>query len=61
MSDTGIIIAVITSIGLLVLNWAAFRQDAAIAGHDKKQMLKMAAIWITIFAVVVGVFALLPR
>lgn len=36
------------TIGCLVLNWFAFRADAVEAGHDRKQMLRMAAIWVTI-------------
>ena len=34
----------------LVLNWHAFRGSSAEAGHGGKQKLKMAAIWLTIFA-----------
>ena len=43
-------ILIVMSIALLALNWFAFRGDAAAAGHGRKQMLRMAAIWITIIA-----------
>lgn len=41
-------IYVILAFGCLVLNYYAFRSDAARAGHGRKQMLQMAAIWITV-------------
>lgn len=52
-------IFIVMALALLVLNWFAFRADANAAGHDRRQMLKMAAIWVTIFAVVTGVIILI--
>ena len=49
---------IVLSIGCLVLNWFAFRADAAEAGHDRKQMLRMAAIWATIIVGATVAFSL---
>lgn len=48
---------IVLSICCLVLNWFAFRADAEQAGHDRKQMLKMAAIWVTIIVAVAFAFS----
>lgn len=42
------VVAVIGAVMVLALNFYAFRGDAAAAGHGRQQMLKMAAIWVTI-------------
>lgn len=39
---------IVLAIGCLVLNFYAFRGDAAAAGHGRKQILQMAAIWASI-------------
>ena len=46
------------ALAMLVLNWFAFRSDAAVAGHRRKQMLQMAAIWATIITAVTLAFGL---
>lgn len=38
-------ILIVMALALLVLNWYSFRGDAEAAGHGRKQMLRMAAIW----------------
>lgn len=38
-------------IACLAMNWFAFRASANDAGHGRRQKLKMAAIWLTIFVV----------
>ena len=51
----------VMALGCLVLNYYAFRGDAAAAGHGRQQMLKMAAIWaviITVLAIVLSRFPL---
>lgn len=58
MTTTATVIAIISAIALLVLNGAAFRSDAAAAGHGRKQMMQMAAIWVLLFAVVTVLFGL---
>ena len=40
----------VIALGWLVLNFYAFRSDAAAAGHGRKQKLQMAAIWFTVIA-----------
>ena len=50
----------VLALGCLVLNYFAFRGDAAAAGHGRKQKLQMAAIWaviITVLAFVLDRFA----
>ncbi len=49
---------VVMALAVLFLNWFAFRADAADAGHGRKQMLQMAAIWATIITTVTLVFGL---
>ena len=49
----------VLALGCLVLNYYAFRSDAAAAGHGRQQMLKMAAVWaviITALAFILGRF-----
>ena len=41
---------IVLALGCLVLNFFAFRSDAAAAGHGTRQKLQMAAIWVTIIA-----------
>lgn len=41
-------ILIVMAAAILVLNWYAFRSDAAAAGHGRRQKLQMAAIWLTI-------------
>ncbi len=51
----------VMALGCLVLNYYAFRSDAAAAGHKRKQMLQMAAIWaviITVLAIILSRFPL---
>ncbi len=43
-------IFVLLGVVCLVLNWYAFRGSAKSAGHGRGQMLKMAAIWLTVFS-----------
>jgi uncharacterized membrane protein YphA (DoxX/SURF4 family) len=50
MMTTATIVAIISGVALLALNWRAFQGDAAAAGHGPKQMLQMAAIWALIIA-----------
>lgn len=51
-------ILIVMALAMLVLNWFAFRSDAADAGHGRKQMLQMAAIWATIITAVTLAFGL---
>ncbi len=46
----------VLALGCLVLNFYAFRGDAAAAGHGRKQMLKMAAIWAVIITALAFIF-----
>ena len=39
---------IVLALGCLVLNFFAFRSDAAAAGHGTRQKLQMAGIWLTI-------------
>jgi hypothetical protein len=50
MIKTAEIVMVLSVVGCLALNWYAFKGDAAAAGHGRKQMVQMAAIWVTIIA-----------
>ena len=50
----------VMAVGCLVLNYYAFRGDAAAAGHGRQQMLKMAAIWAVIIAVLAIVLSRFP-
>ena len=52
------LVAIVLAIGYLVLNWFAFRADAAAAGHGLKQMLRMAAIWLGIIVGLALAFSL---
>jgi len=49
---------IVLAIGCLVLDWFAFRFNAAEAGHGRKQMLRMAAIWTTTIVGVTFAFSL---
>jgi len=44
---------------MLFLNWRTYRADALMAGHDRKQMLKMGAIWVIIISGVTLVISVL--
>lgn len=49
-------VAIVSGLALLVLNFRAFRESAAVAGHGPRAMLQMALIWALIFAgVTVGI------
>lgn len=48
MSTGDTIAAVIGAIMVLTINFYAFRSDAAAAGHDRRKLVQMAAIWVTI-------------
>lgn len=50
MMTTATIVAIISGVALLALNGRAFLGDAAAAGHGRKQMIQMIAIWALIFA-----------
>lgn len=50
MMTTATIVAIISAVALLALNWRALQGDAAAAGHGPKQMVQMAAIWALLFA-----------
>jgi hypothetical protein len=47
------------AVAMLFLNWRAFRADAQTAGHDRNQMLRMAAIWVIIISGVTLVISVL--
>lgn len=47
---------ILLSIGCLILNYLAFRSDAAAAGHGPRAMIKMALIWVAILAGVTALF-----
>lgn len=55
---TALIVGIITAVALLALNWRAFQSDAAAAGHGRKQMVRMALIWIAIFGGLTVLFGL---
>ena len=46
----------VMALGCLVLNYYAFRSDAAAAGHGRQQILKMAAVWAVIITVLAFIF-----
>ncbi|MFM5923129.1 MAG: hypothetical protein ACKOPG_02940 [Novosphingobium sp.] len=48
MSTGDMIAAMIGAIMVLIINLYAFRSDASAAGHGRQQMIRMAAIWVTI-------------
>ncbi|MEQ1496113.1 MAG: hypothetical protein ABL912_10205 [Novosphingobium sp.] len=50
MMTAATIVAIISGIALLTLNWRAFQGDADAAGHGSKQKIQMAAIWALILA-----------
>jgi hypothetical protein len=52
-------ILIVGSLACLILNYFAFHSDAAAAGHGRKRMFQMAAIWITIIVgltLLIGLF-----
>jgi hypothetical protein len=44
------IVALVTSLGWLLLNWRSFRANAANQGWSTNRQLQIAAIWILIIA-----------
>jgi len=52
-------ILIVMAAAMLFLNWRAFRADAQTAGHDRNQMLRMAAIWVIIISGVTLVISVL--
>ena len=47
----------VIALGCLVLNYYAFRGDAAAAGHGRQQMLKIAAVWAVIITALAFLFS----
>ena len=57
MTEPSAAILIVMAAAMLFLNWRAFRADAQVAGHDRNQMLRMAAIWVITIA---GVTLIIP-
>lgn len=52
MMTTVSIVALITSLGWLILNWRSYRASAEQVGWSGSRQLALAAVWVAIFAIV---------
>lgn len=52
---------IVLAIGCLILNYFAFRSDAATAGHGRKAVFRMILIWIAVIAGLAAAIGFMQR